>query len=57
MIYSNITYQSTYCNKQTNTFLNERYTTNEGGWDSDKRSYTQTLTFPYCGIFRILNSK
>lgn len=54
MIYNNITYLQTYCNKQSNTFLNMRYTTNEKGWDCDKRSYVQTLTFPYCGIFRII---
>lgn len=52
MIYNNIKYHGTYCNNQTNTFLNNRYTTNEDGWASDERSYVRTLSFPYCGIFR-----
>lgn len=62
MIYNNIKYHGTYCNNQTNTFLNNRYTTNEygwtsnerseDGWTSNKRSYVRTLSFPYCGIFR-----
>ena len=52
MIYNNIKYHNTYCDSSSNTYTNMRYTTNEKGFNCDKRSYVRTLSFPYCGIFR-----
>lgn len=52
MIYSNIKYHGTYCNNYSNTYTNMCYTTNEKGFNCDKRSYIYVLSFPYCGMFR-----